>query len=182
MLIELIVASIFLTLAIGALVSVYARSVVSLRHASIEGTATTLADSQIELYNTLSYGSIALAATTIPSSSSDPYVTAHASDATIPSSSGQVTGATASVASCTDPAVPQPACATQTVTGPDGAQYRVETYIVSVTPPTSGSRAIKQVAVIVRDIQGGVIGSIRTREQSAYDACNPPASGGGTAC
>ncbi len=37
---------------------------------------------------------------------------------------------------------------TQTVTGPDGRSYRVDTYIVWTTP--SGGTAVKQVTVVVR--------------------------------
>ena len=180
MLVELLIAMTCLLVAIGALVSTYASSAISLRHQATEGTATTLVDRQIELYNTLPYSSIALDATTIPSGS-DPYVTAHASDPTIPSSTGEATGATVTAGSCTSPTVPQPSCATQTVTGPDGNAYRVDTYIVSVTPATSGSRAVKQVSVMVRDLPGGVLGGIRARGQSAYDQCNPP-SAAGTSC
>ena len=36
----------------------------------------------------------------------------------------------------------------QTVTGPDGHSYRVDTYVVSVVP--SGGAAVKQITVVVR--------------------------------
>jgi hypothetical protein len=181
MLMELVIAMLFLSLAVGALISVYSSSILSLRHAGIEGTATTLVDRQLELYNTLPYASIALDASTIPSGS-DKYVTAHGSDATIPSSTGQITGGTAVSGSCTSPTTPQPACATQTLVGADRLSYRVDTYIVSVTPPKAGSRAVKQVTVVVRDVAGGTVGSIRARAQSAYDACNPPPTTAGATC
>jgi hypothetical protein len=144
----------------------------TVRHASVEGNALTLADKQLELYNTLPNASIQLDASTIPTGS-DPYVTAHSSDSTIPPSTGQVTGG--SGASCSSVSTPQPGCATQTVTGPDGRSYRVDTYIVS-TQPNAGytSRAVKAVTVDVRSVTGGTVESIKARSFSAYDPCNPP--------
>ena len=42
-----------------------------------------------------------------------------------------------------------PVCTpTQTVTGPDGRAYRVDTYVVLATP--AGGTAVKQVTVVVR--------------------------------
>ena len=130
------------------------------------------------------YAQIAIDSNTIPVGSTDPYVTAHAADATIPNSSstGQVTGVTVVSGSCTAPAAPQASCATQTIIGPDGRSYRIDTYIVSVTPPVAGSRPVKQVTSVARIVQNGVVGSIRARVQSAYDQCNPPTTTVGTNC
>ena len=105
---------------------------ISLHRSGTEGTALTLADRQIEAYKSLPYDSIQLASSTIPSGT-DPYVTAHSSDATIPSSSGQITGGTPA-SSCTTSTQAVVGCATQTWTGPDGQPYRVDTYIVSYDP------------------------------------------------
>jgi len=44
----------------------------------------------------------------------------------------------------------------QTLTGPDGRSYRVDTYIVSVTP--AGGTAVKQVTVVVR--RAGTTGTL----------------------
>ena len=180
MLIELMIAMTFLAIAVGAILSVYTSSLMSLRHSSIEGNALTLVDRQLELYNTLPSGSIQLDSSTIPGGS-DPYVTAHSADATIPSSTGQVTGATG--ASCTAVTTPQAACATQTATGPDGRSYRVDTYIVNVQP-NSGytTRTVKAVTVVVRTMTGGTPGSIAARSSLAYDPCNPPPSTPTTSC
>lgn len=176
MLIELLIAMMVLTIAVGAILSAYASGYMSLSFASTEGNALTLADKQIELYNTLPNTSILLDASTIPTGS-DPYVTAHSSDATIPSSTGELTGATAAAGSCTSPTTPQPACAVQTVTGPDGRNYRIDTYIVS-TNPNSGytTRTLKAVTVIVRTVKSGVVGGIAARASSAYDPCYPPST------
>jgi Tfp pilus assembly protein PilE len=177
MLIELLIAMMVLTIAVGAILAGYASGYLSLSFASTAGNALTLADKQIELYNTLPNSSVALDSSTIPTGS-DPYVTAYASDSTIPSSTGEVTGATAASGSCTSPTTPQPACAVQTVTGPDGRDYRVDTYIVS-TNPNSGytTRTLKAVTVVVRTVTNGVVSSsIAARASSAYDPCNPPST------
>jgi hypothetical protein len=144
---------------------------VSLRHSAREGTALTLADRQIEAYKSLPYDAIQLGSPTIPGGS-DPYVTAHSSDATIPASSGQITGGSPA-ASCTTSTMAVVGCATQTWTGPDGQPYRVDTYIVSVTPATG--RNIKKVTVAVRQmINGSPDSKIWSRATSEFDQSNPP--------
>ena len=172
MLVELLIAMTFLVVAIGALLSIYTSSLISLRHASTEGNALTLADKQLELYNTLPNSAIQLDSSTIPSGS-DPYVTAHSTDSTIPPSTGQVTGA--SGAACTSVTSPQPSCATQTITGPDGHAYRVDTYIDS-SQPNSGytTRAVKAVTVVIRTMTGSTVNGVAARAFQAYDPCNPP--------
>jgi type II secretory pathway pseudopilin PulG len=176
MLIDLVVAMTIIVIAVGAILSAYAAGYISLRDSSTQGNALTLADKQLELYNTLPTASIELDSSTIPTGS-DPYVTAHSSDSTIPSSSGQVTGGTQASGSCTSPSLPQPSCAVQTVTGPDGRQYRVDTYIVASAPNAAyPSRTDPTVTVVVRTDDGGVPGSISARASSAFDACNPPAA------
>ena len=182
MMVELVIAMLFLAIAASALISVYTATIVSLRRTGVEGNALTLVDQQIELYNTLRYDAIALDGGTIPGTSGDPYVTEHGVDATIPDSSGQVTGAVAAVGSCASPLTPQPSCATQRVTGPDGRTYRVDTYIITVTPPTAGSRSVKQVTAVARIVENGAVGPIRARIQSAYDRCNPPTVNAITVC
>ena len=171
MLIELVIAMSFIVIAVGALMSSYAASIVSLHHSGTEGTALTLADRQIESYKSLPYAAIQLASSTIPGGS-DPYVTAHSSDATIPSSSGQFLGGTPA-SSCTGSAQAVAGCATQTWTGPDNQPYRVDTYIVTATP--TGGRDIKKVTVAVRQMIGGSPGAkILSRATSEFDQSNPP--------
>ena len=113
-----------------------------------------------------------LDASTIPGGS-DPYVTAHSSDATIPSSGGQVTGGSGGAAACASPAHPRPQCAVQTVTGPDGRQYRIDSYITSGA--AGGGRSVKVATVVVREVKNGTAGTIRGRVTSAFDqASNDP--------
>jgi hypothetical protein len=170
MLIELLIAMTFLAIAIGALISLYASTQVTMRHQSIEGNATTLADKQIEMFKTLPYSSIQLDSSTIPGGS-DAYVTANSTDSTIPASTGQVTGA--SGASCSAPTQAQPSCATQNWTGPDGRSYRVDTYIVYTTP--SGGRQVKNITVAVRLYSGATPSSqVWARATTTVDQSNPP--------
>ena len=174
MLIELLIAMTFIVVAVGALMSSYAASMVSLHRSGTEGTALTLADRQIEAYKRLPYASIQLDSATIPTGT-DPYVTAHSSDATIPASTGQVTGGTAT--GCTTSTQAVAGCATQTWTGPDNQPYRADTYITTLYPTGSAttSRSIKRVTVVVRQMVSGSAGSkIWSRATSEFDQANPP--------
>ena len=55
-----------LTIAIGALVTAFASSAVSLRRAGQKGTALTLADTQMERYRTRSFTGVRIDGTLIP--------------------------------------------------------------------------------------------------------------------
>ena len=83
-LVEMLIALTMLTIAIGALVTAFASSAVSLRRAGQRGTALTLADSQMEKYRTKTFTAVRIDGTLIPSSGT--YVTAHLADSTIPAS------------------------------------------------------------------------------------------------
>ena len=161
MLVELLIALSFLAVAVGALISVFASSILSLRHASIEGNALTLVDRQIEVLKTLPYAGIRLSAGTIPSGS-DPYVTSPATSLTPTQqasiSGGQVTGGTIA--------------ATQTVTGPDNRTYRVDSYIFTNAPTSPVGEDIRQATVTVRLVTGGTVGPIRAQASSAFDAAS----------
>jgi hypothetical protein len=156
MLIELLISMTFLAVAIGALISIYASGVLSLRHSSIEGNALTLVEKQMEVFKTLPYASLQLNSATIPAGS-DPYVSSPPSNLTSGQqagiSGGQVTGGTYS--------------ATQNVTGPDNRSYRVDTYMFTGTPPSG--RNVIQVTVSARLITSGTPGAIRAQSTSAFD-------------
>jgi type II secretory pathway pseudopilin PulG len=135
-LVELLVALIVLNVGLIALLGAFVSGTTAVRRASRLSTASTLADSQIELYRALTYGVIALDPTSIPGTS--PYTTDTAYSAS------QVT------ATCSGSVSTHPECnASRTVTGPDHGSYRVDTYIVYRTP-TSG-RQVKLVTIVVRD-------------------------------
>ena len=63
-LVELLAAMVILSIALLALLAGYGSAFTSLRLASQKTTATQLANSQMELYRALPYGSIGLDATT----------------------------------------------------------------------------------------------------------------------
>ena len=85
--IELLIAMTMLSVAIGALITTFAASAVSLRRAGQKGTALTLADTQMERYRTRGFTSIRIDGTLIPTRRT--YVNANSSDSTIPASTGQ---------------------------------------------------------------------------------------------
>ncbi|MCS7006307.1 MAG: type II secretion system GspH family protein [Gaiellaceae bacterium] len=153
-LVELLVALSILAIAIAAQLGVFASSMVSLRVAGMRGTAVTVADIQIEMYRRLPYQCI--------------YLTSASGDATYTSdsaySASQVTGST-----CAPYASPPSTATTpsRTVVGPDGRQYRVDTYIVSQTP--SGGRAVKRVTVVVRELRHGTVGRALARQATIVD-------------
>ncbi len=160
-LVELLIAMTILSIAIAAELAVFASSISSTQRAALKGTAVTLADKQMEVYRRIPYPCIYLTAATGDSS--------YTADSAY--SASQVTGS-----SCSPDATPPTAATTasQSVTGPDNRAYRVDTYIVSVTP--ASGRAVKQVSVVVRKVVTGSVGEVLARQASTFDQSNPPAS------
>lgn len=165
-LIEVIIAMIFLAVAVAAILSLMTAGAISLQRAGQKGTAQTLADKQLETFRTLAYQYIRLDGTAIPASGA--YVTAHSSDSTIPASTPVCTTPPGSpnclvVGTSTGetPCGTGPACAVprQSVTGPDHRTYEIDTYITYTTPSsqTTGpgfsiaGRPVKNVLIVVRD-------------------------------
>jgi type II secretory pathway pseudopilin PulG len=132
-LIELLLAMTMLNIGLLAVVAAFSSGIVSLNRASRITTAAVLADGQMELYRALTYAAIRLEPSSIPTIA--PYTTDTAYD---PS---QVTAA------CAGP--PAECNASRQAIGADGKTYRLDTYIVSVTP--TGGRPVKKVTVVVRD-------------------------------
>jgi prepilin-type N-terminal cleavage/methylation domain-containing protein len=169
-LIELLIAMSMLTIGIGALLTVFTASAVSLRRAGQKGTALTLADTQMEKYRTRTFTAVRIDGTLIPTSGT--YVTANSTDSTIPPSTNQAVAGSNGDDAC--PTVDEPvACLpVQNVTGPDGHTYRIDTYVnyvnndatLSIRTPASGL-TLKRVTVVVRD---GTTGTIMARESSAF--------------
>jgi Tfp pilus assembly protein PilV len=132
-LIELLMAMTMLNIGLLAVIAAFSSGIVSLNRASRVTTAAVLADGQMELYRALTYDAIRLEASSIPLTT--PYTTDTAFNAS------QVTGV------C--PGTPDECNASRQATGADRKDYRVDTYIVSVSP--AGGRALKKVTVVVRD-------------------------------
>ncbi|MGE5275178.1 MAG: type IV pilus modification PilV family protein [Verrucomicrobiota bacterium] len=169
-LIELLIAMTMLTIAIGALVTVFVSSAVSLRRAGEKGTALTLADTQMEKYRTRTFTAVRIDGTLIPTSGT--YVTANSTDSTIPPSTNQAVAGQNGDEACATVDEPAACLPVQNVTGPDGHTYRIDTYVnyvnndatLSVRAPASGL-TLKRVTVVVRDAATGMI---MARESSAF--------------
>jgi type II secretory pathway pseudopilin PulG len=132
-LVELLISMTMLNIGLLAVVAAFSSGIVSLNRASRITTAAVLADGQMELYRALTYSAIRLEPTSIPGVA--PYATDQAYSAS------QVTG--------TCSGTPNECNASRIATGADNKSYRIDTYIVSVTP--TGGRAVKKVTVVVRD-------------------------------
>ncbi len=166
--IELVIAMVFIAVAVSALISVFAAGQLSLRNAGREGTALTLAETQLEAYRTMPYAELRIDPATLPAEA-DPYVTASSLDASIPGSGGQVLEDVPGIgtAECAAAIRLLQGCATQLLTGPDGRSYRLDTYIHE-------SGGLRHVTVISRRVADGVA-TIEARATTSFDPANPPA-------
>ena len=113
-----------------------------------------LADKQMEIYRTIAYSCV--------------YLTSATGDTTY-SGDSAYSASQVTAADCSPNTTPPTSATTasQTVTGPDSLSYRIDTYIVSVTP--TGGRAMKKVTVVVRGITAGTVGGVMARASSSFD-------------
>jgi type II secretory pathway pseudopilin PulG len=132
-LVEMLIAIVVINLALLAILLSLTSGVTTLRRSAETSTASAVADKQLERYRALAYASIFLDTTSLAATDSTYQADAAYAASQVNQACGTLTAA------CTP---------TQTVTGPDGRSYRVDTYIVSVTP--SGGTAVKQITVVVR--------------------------------
>jgi type II secretory pathway pseudopilin PulG len=132
-LVEMLVAIVVINIALLAILLALTSGVAALRRSAETSTASAVADKQLERYRALAYAAIYLDTTSLAATDST-----YQADSAYSASQVSQTCSPLSAA-CTP---------SQTVTGPDGRSYRVDTYIVSVTP--SGGTAVKQVTVVVR--------------------------------
>lgn len=164
-LVELLVSMVMLNVGILAVVAAFNSGVIALRTAGEVSTASVIADKQMELYRALLYDEIALDAAALTTANAD--TTYQCDDANKIDPAGACGGANQAA-----PLSPPTTCSpmtlqcdpSQDVTGPDGRTYRVDTYIVSQTPPTG--RAVKLVTVVVRKASGT---TTLTRLSSTFD-------------
>lgn len=178
-LIEVLISLTFLAIAVAAILSLMTAGAISLQRTGKRGTATTLAEKQLELYRSGAYTNIRLHS---PLPTTGTYVTAHSSDANIPAATACTTGVFAnceavdaanSETACPTSPVPPECQASQSVTGPDHRSYRVDTYITYITPVSGATtgRQTKSVLVVVRD--AAVSGTpILARVGSSFDQSN----------
>ena len=132
-LVEMLIAIVVINVGLLAILLSLTSGVTTLRRAATTSTASAVADKQLERYRALAFSSIHLDTTSLAAvdstyTSDGAYNTSQVSQTCSPL-----------VAACTP---------SQTVTGPHGHSYRVDTYIVWTTP--AGGTAVKQVTVVVR--------------------------------
>jgi Tfp pilus assembly protein PilV len=132
-LIEMLAAIVMINVGLLVILLALNSGVLTLRRSAQASTAAALADKQLELYRAITYSSIYLDTTSLASADST-----YTGDSSYSASQISQT-CSPLVAACTP---------SQTVTGPDGWSYRVDTYIVWATPP--GGRPVKLVTVVVR--------------------------------
>ena len=131
--VEMLIAIVVINVGLLTILLALTSGMTTLRRSAQASTASALADQQLEKYRAVSFSSIYLNASSLAGTDST-----YQSDSAY--SASQVSQTCSPVtATCTP---------TQTVTGPDGHSYRIDTYIVYVTP--AGGTAVKQVTVVVR--------------------------------
>ena len=141
--VELVIATFILSVAILALMAAYDSAFVSLHKGAQKSAAATLASTQIELYSSLPYASVGLDSTTLASTKASDSVYA-ADEATINAAQSSPTDVT--IASCGTSAQCSPV---QTLTGSDHHTYKLETFVHDVV--STGTWTERVVTVIVRD-------------------------------
>ena len=132
-LIEMLAAIVIINIGLLGILLALNSGMVTLRRSAESSTASAVADRQVERYRAIAFASIFLDTTSLA-----------ATDSTYRTDSAY---SASQVSQTCSPLVA--ACApSQTVTGPDGRSYRVDTYVVWTTP--TGGSAVKQVTVVVR--------------------------------
>ena len=146
-LIELLISMVMLNIGILAIVAAFNSGAIALRNASEVSAASVLGDKQMELYRALKYAEIALDTTAVGRRTATRPTSATSRTRSIrPARAAARNQQTQEQKTC---ATMTPQCSPrQTVNGPDQRAYRVDTYIVSQTPPTG--RTVKLVTIVVR--------------------------------
>ncbi len=146
-LIELLISMIMLNVGILAIVGAFNSGAVALRRAGEVSTASVIADKQMELYRALLYTEIALDSASVTTANTDTTYQCDRANVVDPAVACGGTNQQAQQLKTCSPVTAQ--CnPRQTVSGPDQKSYRIDTYVVSQTPPTG--RAVKLVTIVVR--------------------------------
>lgn len=151
LLIELIAAMVIITVALLALLGAYDEMTFSLRSGAKDSSASLIGNNQLELFASLPYANLGwYSASTVTSAESSfpDYSTDDAALHALDSGSdyfpsSPVCTASSTLAQCKP---------VQSVTGSDGKQYELETFIRSVNNANGHSRSELVVTVIVRDL------------------------------
>jgi Tfp pilus assembly protein PilE len=162
-LVELMISMVMLNVGILAIVAAFQSGAIALKNAGEVSTASVLADKQMELYRALKYTEIALDTNALATANADTTYQCDTANKIDPA--GACGGSNQQVQLQKTCATMTPQCnPRQTVTGPDQRQYRVDTYVVSQTPPNG--RTVKLVTIVVRR---GVDLRMLARVSSSFD-------------
>jgi type II secretory pathway pseudopilin PulG len=157
-LIELLISMVMLNIGILAIVAAFQSGAMALKRSSKVSTASTLADSQMELYRALTYNQLVLDASAVGTTDNTYRCDTALGGACPASTSGiQTTTCTTPLAKQCDPS--------RLLLGPDKFKYRVDTYILLDTPPNG--RELKKITIVVRD--GDQLTKTLARETSTFD-------------
>lgn len=129
----MLIAIVVINVGLLAILLALNSGMVTLRRSAETSTASAIADQQLERFRARAYAAIYLDTTSLAATDST-YQTDSAYSAS------QVSQTCSPLAAACTPS--------QTVTGPDGRSYRVDTYVVAVVP--AGGQAVKQITVVVR--------------------------------
>lgn len=149
-LIELLVSMVMLNVGILAIVAAFNSGFIALRSAGEISTASVLADKQMELYRALLWNEIALDSAEVAAANTD---TTYQCDR----ANKKITTGACGGTNQADPVLLPAACtpvtarcdASQSLPGPDGHKYRIDTYIV--WDPAGTGRPVKLITIVVRN-------------------------------
>jgi type II secretory pathway pseudopilin PulG len=155
-LIELLIAMTVLQIAIFAVFAMMQAGALSILRSSRVSAATATGERQMELYRGLLYRDVGLSTALIGTAALDAthtgtdglYAGDNAADATEWNGGTQVDPAAAVPPSVWCASSPPECMPIRTVAGPDGNDYRLDSYVRSVTP--ASGRPVKRVTVVVR--------------------------------
>jgi Tfp pilus assembly protein PilV len=146
-LIELMISIIMLNIGILAIVAAFNSGALALKRAGEVSTASVIGDKQMELYRALKYTEIALDSAAVTTANADTTYQCDTANKVDPA--GVCGGANQQVQQLKTCSPMTPQCnPRQSVTGPDQRAYRIDTYVVSQTPPNG--RPVKLVTIVVR--------------------------------
>ena len=146
-LVELMISITMLNIGLLAIVAAFNSGALALKRAGEVSTASVVADKQMELYRALKYTEIALDSTSVGTANGDTTYQCDVANKINPT--GACGGANQQTQQLKTCGTMTPQCnPRQTVTGPDQRQYRLDTYVVSQTPPNG--RVVKLVTIVVR--------------------------------
>lgn len=146
-LIELMISIIMLNIGILAIVAAFNSGALALKRAGEVSTASVIGDKQMELYRALKYTEIALDTAEVTTANADTTYQCDTANKVDPA--GVCGGANQQVQELKTCSPMTPQCnPRQSVTGPDQHAYRIDTYVVSQTPPNG--RPVKLVTIVVR--------------------------------